>query len=59
LGIVIEPRLAGLSRSEERTSSFFVNLIYNYLDHPKSVESQPVSVSQRLAPHLARNTCRF
>src|SRR5712692_8297595 len=39
--------------------SFFVNIRHNYLNHPKSVERQSVSVSQRLAPQLARNARRF
>ena len=58
-GIVIEAELATLSRSEERTRSVFVNLRHNYLDRPQSVERQPVSLSQRLTPQLARNTRRF
>jgi hypothetical protein len=58
-GVVIESELAALSRSEERTSSVFVYGRHNYFDHPQSVERQPVSVSQRLAPQHARNARRF
>jgi hypothetical protein len=58
LGVVIEPELTALSRSEECPRPIFVNLRHEYLDHPQPIECQPVSLSQRLASQLAGNARR-
>src|SRR3954462_10188959 len=59
IGIVIEAERTVFGRSEKRTGASGVLARHEYLDHAKSVDCQPVCVSQRLAAQFARNACRF
>src|SRR3954468_8765666 len=59
IGIVIEAERTVFGRSEKRTGASGALARHEYLDHAKSVDRQPVCVSQRLAAQFARNACRF